>query len=515
MSIEQSVPLLFERHTPPQPVAETSAASTYQVTSTHLKPVVAKVVLAAQAILAILANIPLMRSVIVLIQKSITALSSLLSGAYLAQSSKYSWVDVAFAVTAIGLAALGLASVIIGNPNLLIAATIAEATLLLATAIRIFNDPTKERKECLIPLFYTVVAVLSLVGMILGNFPLTIAAASLGLAATLVLVGKSVYQKKWFEAGCYTLMTGAQSWGLATQVSSFVTYEKEKAKQEDLRRRWQQILERMKDKKTTTGFQEKWQFPSDHLPIGYECNGVRVLSWNVCNKDTTAWLPGMKLDRSLIGVEDTLVPGSLDGLTVRDVHVREEVLAMLGNGDVLALQECSGAFIADLKQHLPANFQLVMPSAQGNRDDFNVTIYNTSKLHLQESLTGFAYPNSDPARTVTTAIFDELVVVNAHVPGNPQAPGVADLTEYVSQFGTDRPVMSIGDNNFGPWEAPQKEGFYAIPAAYPTHSGAKVHERDTAYLDWCISNQTVRPLSAEQVRQGLSQIVRVITDTAA
>ncbi len=509
MSIEQ----LFNHPIPPQVIGETSIASTYQVTSTNLRPLMAKVILVGQAVLAILANIPLMRSIVLLIQKSITAFSSVASGAYLAKSKdKHAWVDVALATGAVALAALGLASVIIGNPNLFIAATLSEAALLYGATIRTLCDPNKEPEEALTTLCYAITATIAAAGMITGNFAVTLAASSLGLAATLGLVLKSLYKKEWVQAGCYSMMAGAQSWGLATQITNFIAYEKQKEEQANATRRWKEFLLSLKDEKTTTGFQEKWQFASDHLPIGYEINGIKVLSWNVYNKNATGWLPEMKMDKSLIGMEDVRVPGATDGLTLRDISVSKEVVAMLGNGDVMALQECSGAFLTELQKHLPDHFKMIIPLQSGSKDDFNVTIYNANKLPLQESFPAFAYPNAAPNRTVTVAIFNELIVVNAHVPGDPNAPGLEDLTHYLSQFGTNRAVISIGDNNFGPWEAPSLEGFHTIPAPYPTQGGTKIHSRDTSHLDWGITNRAVRPMSADEVRPGLSSIAKLISD---
>ena len=35
---------------------------------------------------------------------------------------------------------------------------------------------------------------------------------------------------------------------------------------------------------------EKWQFPSDHLPVGIEVDGVKIISWNVLNNVYMEWV---------------------------------------------------------------------------------------------------------------------------------------------------------------------------------------------------------------------------------
>ena len=36
--------------------------------------------------------------------------------------------------------------------------------------------------------------------------------------------------------------------------------------------------------------QEKWQFPSDHLPVGMNLDGLKIASWNVLNPLYMNWV---------------------------------------------------------------------------------------------------------------------------------------------------------------------------------------------------------------------------------
>ena len=93
--------------------------------------------------------------------------------------------------------------------------------------------------------------------------------------------------------------------------------------------------------------QERWKFPSDHLPIGISIQDTttsfRVISWNVLNSAYMKWIydNSQGLARSDLTKED--IPIKEGGLTLREQHVIDLVQSF--STDILCLQECSEIFI--------------------------------------------------------------------------------------------------------------------------------------------------------------------------
>ena len=59
--------------------------------------------------------------------------------------------------------------------------------------------------------------------------------------------------------------------------------------------------------------QEKWQFPSDHLPIGMTFEDLHIASWNVLDAKYMDWVmekDSQGLKRSMIGEEHVYIEGS-------------------------------------------------------------------------------------------------------------------------------------------------------------------------------------------------------------
>ncbi len=492
--------LLFERIEPPRTTAETSPASTYLLTSKGLKT---NALLVTQTALAILSQVPIIKPVTTII-KSVVALGSSLYSSY---ANRTRTIDLALSIAAVGLTALGLAAVITAAPAVLIAATLYEAALQFTTAAQLLHK--KDYKGAAIALSFALAATLSAAAMLSGCFPVTIAATALGLAVTLGVAAKAIAEKKPLQAACYLAMSGCQAYTLATQVTQYRSFVARRAEQIELKRKWEQLLRELETrKKTLDGHQEHWQFRSDHLPVGFVYKDHKIISWNVCNSNSLDWLKGMGLDKSLIAQENIVI-GS-DGLTVRDHMIAKEVVSMLAAGaDVVALQECGWAFVDDLKKLLPENIQLAITTHDRKRyDDMNVTLFDSTKLHLKETSSPEIF-SSSPGRLVLRTAFDEFSLVNVHVPGNPKAPGIDNLSRFMA---THDDNIAIGDMNFGPWEASQPlQGSRLWPiAAYPTHGGEPQHPRDTTVLDWAMSDVPLRALTPDEVLPGLSETVRLL-----
>jgi hypothetical protein len=204
---------------------------------------------------------------------------------------------------------------------------------------------------------------------------------------------------------------------------------------------------------------EKWQFPSDHLPVGVEVDGVKIISWNVLNNAYMEWVTtkdSQGLNGSMISDLDKVVRSN--GLTQRDLVVVDMVASMTKLGHVVALQECGTPFLEALQEKLPSHWQMVK-SFEGPRPDQDVILFDQSKLSYrpdQSEVTRSAYP-SVRNRPIQNALFSRvgaesgrnLRVVNAHIPGDPTLPVREEFAKYVRKTHCDDQItVALGDNNF-------------------------------------------------------------------
>jgi endonuclease/exonuclease/phosphatase family metal-dependent hydrolase len=207
--------------------------------------------------------------------------------------------------------------------------------------------------------------------------------------------------------------------------------------------------------------QERWRFPSDHLPIGVTIDGFHVATWNVLNAEFMRWveMDTQGLKNSIIMEEHVSVDDS--HLTVRDQHVADQIIQMIEHPthprSILSLQECSMPFIEELKRRLPENMKMVLCSDASVKDQ-NVIIYDSQQfayLKDESRIVRDAYPSEGYGRALMDAVFQnwstniKYRVINAHVPGNPDLPGRLEFAKYVmSRESQDYVTMAMGDMNF-------------------------------------------------------------------
>lgn len=220
--------------------------------------------------------------------------------------------------------------------------------------------------------------------------------------------------------------------------------------------------------------QEKWQFPSDHLPIGMTMDGLNIVSWNVLNSEYMSWVEKntQGLSRSQITQEHVYLEGSK--LTFRDLHVIECIKSMLSHPShprsVISLQECSEAFIAELQRQLPEEFGIILSSDVPIKDQ-NIAIYDKRALAFNSSDSQIAHGVfTKDKRSVMNLCFirketgETLRIINAHLPGEPGNPAPAEFAAYVSSWTSSEEVtIAMGDMNFN--EVEMKAAFTKKPLA--------------------------------------------------
>lgn len=201
---------------------------------------------------------------------------------------------------------------------------------------------------------------------------------------------------------------------------------------------------------------EQWKFPSDHLPVGIEVNGIKIISWNVLNNAYIEWVTekdSQGLNGSMISDLDISI--NEQGLTKRDVCVAEMVANMMKLGHIVTLQECGEPFLQHLQERLPSNWDLIK-SFNVQKQDQDVILYNKTKMSYQSDLSETStcsYP-SVPNRPLQNAYFSNskglnLRIINVHIPGDPSLACKEELAKYVLQQQTlDSVTIALGDNNF-------------------------------------------------------------------
>lgn len=198
--------------------------------------------------------------------------------------------------------------------------------------------------------------------------------------------------------------------------------------------------------------QEKWKFPSDHLPVGITVNGLNIASWNVLNTEYIDWVTeknSQGLSRSLIAEENVFVAGS--GLTVRDKHVVRLVCEMISHPThprkIIALQECGKPFIEELRKSIPNYFELI-PTGQ------KVLLVDGRYLGVISVKNVMGIFDREPGRGVQVVKIRRkdngkiLKIINAHLPGDPAIPACSDFSKYLAKiFDPKITTIAMGDMN--------------------------------------------------------------------
>lgn len=226
--------------------------------------------------------------------------------------------------------------------------------------------------------------------------------------------------------------------------------------------------------------QEKWLFPSDHLPVGL--NGM--VSWNILSNEYFDWVRGNSQGLSHSALVDLYVPVlsardekelRMSGveeeeiaiwkkITERDVMIAEMVHKMLENNSLIALQECSPEFILFMKLALP----VLQPSCAMILADPSLTktqeiiIYNEDVYELQSAeVTYDAFPSSEKRMLLEATLLKKeeeqlYQIFNCHLPGDPTKPSPRELADHmITRAKTDAIVMAVGDMNFEDYEMAQ------------------------------------------------------------
>jgi len=268
----------------------------------------------------------------------------------------------------------------------------------------------------------------------------------------------------------------------------------------------------------------KWQFPSDHLPVGSNVDGINMISWNVLNNEYIGWVynNSQGLKDSMITDLDVKIDGK-DGLTKRDRMVIDMIKFMTNkkNG-IISLQECGLEFLNELEKFLPKDWSLIR-STNDNIKDQNVILYNKKILNYNSKESTISYDGypSQLGRSIMNCLFERIGgknirIFNSHLPGSPSLPGRFDFCNYFKKnLKKDEVSVGMGDMNFENSEmvdACKKVGLND-PIVVSSDYGTNVDlSRESKTIDHFIVSGTknVFSLSANKVLIGLDKIASLL-----
>lgn len=270
--------------------------------------------------------------------------------------------------------------------------------------------------------------------------------------------------------------------------------------------------------------QEKWQFPSDHLPIGMTFEDLNFASWNVLDAEYMSWVTeknSQGLSRSLIADEHVYIGNSK--LTVRDRHVVDLILETLSHPthprSILSLQECGKPFLEELCSRLPAHLEVI-----SNHGD--AVVVDKRRFEIVEAKKVSGIFSDAPYRTLQDIKIRRLSdgqmmrLINVHLPGDPTKPGRFEFAEYLNlTFDPSITTLAMGDMNFdelGMSEAMTKafqgNSPFSLNSPYPTDISPYVFKSKAIdhFLVYSPNGSPVTLNAPEQIMSELAPMVALL-----
>lgn len=336
-----------------------------------------------------------------------------------------------------------------------------------------------------------------------GGLELAVVSNAIQTVLSLIQSRDEFKKDRWLEAAASLLMGAIRAKQTHTQY-------------QQLERKWE--IEEAIKRIYVGELHEKWRFPSDHLPVGVEVNGVRIISWNVLNNDAIDWViekDSQGLNGSLIS--DLNVKIQPDGLTKRDVVIVEMIQNMMAQGHVIALQECGKPFLKHLETKLSSDWQLVKSSNTPVKDQ-NVVLYNMKGLDYSLSFSETPSPaySQVPPRPLQHLCFTDssgkdLHLINAHLPGKLVSSTPQEFAKFVTNIHQTSKegamTIALGDHNFERDEmvaAYQKAGLDEFSFHSPWKTNVDPTTKDSKGIDHVFigGNGISRDLQSQEILSG-------------
>lgn len=279
----------------------------------------------------------------------------------------------------------------------------------------------------------------------------------------------------------------------------------------------------------------RWQFPSDHLPIGATINGHHFLSWNVLNKNFVKHCTdgNQGLENSLLdslNKKETECPG----ITERELAIYQILQTFLSEPApyaLLCLQECDIPFIEFLKDKIPAHYQVIIGLPDNPKSyNQNICIYDSTKLDYLDKESSIIPRNevfsiAPPGPMMSLCFVDKLIdtpfrVINAHLTGKPGSPAPQEYIAYLKSLrekNVEETVIAMGDMNCSKQRMSMeitKAGFVGIKHFAPYNTLVDYNSKEALKVDQMIisSKEKIRFIGHEPnlVYLGLEELATLL-----
>lgn len=418
---------------------------------------------------------------------------------------------ISFDTLQTGIAIIALASTIFSHSIGILVTTSQDIIFELSTLIQFLQNGNWEASLISMAKITNNIFYLALVYY--GGLELSIASLAMQ-AITLIISSREEFKKGHILEMCANLFLAA------------IRINQGYAQFKLLKRQWE--IEDAIKRIVVGELHEKWQFPSDHLPVGIEVNGVKIISWNVLNNAYMDWIT-IKDSQGLSGsmISDLNKVVQPNGLTLRDLMIVDMVASMTNSGQIVALQECGAPFLEALQAKLPSHWQIVK-SFETQVVDQDVVLFDKSRLSYcsdQSTVTQEAYP-SVPGRPLQNVFFSKIGtrdqnfrIINAHIPGDPTLPVREEFAKYVHDNHRDGQVtVALGDNNFERDEmilAYERMGFSDFSLHSPWKTNIDPYGKHSKAIDhlFVAGNTVSRDLTPDEVLQkGLRETITLLNE---
>jgi hypothetical protein len=223
---------------------------------------------------------------------------------------------------------------------------------------------------------------------------------------------------------------------------------------------------------------EKWNFVSDHLPIGVLIGDFRALSWNVLNEQYMHYIKenGQGLNGSLI----TQLHGVMasKGLNLREEIIFKELMLLMDDRyprSIIALQEVSNNLSKCLWKYRPKDWEILSPAATKQREQ--IVLYKKNIFEFVDCTYSIYDKKSAKVVFILTLLEKNsgthFRFIQSHIPTTEKGPEKF-VKEVAAHFDPHLTTILMGDLNTDPHniqDVLEKESlpFHPLLTSYPTH----------------------------------------------
>ncbi len=270
---------------------------------------------------------------------------------------------------------------------------------------------------------------------------------------------------------------------------------------------------------------ERWQFPSDHLPIGLAVDDLNIVSWNVLDADTMHWVIDNSQGLSGSLIQDLHVVANENGLTIRDQYVIGVIEKMINHPThpkhLLALQECSRPFVKELAKRLGSRWTVIAHHGEA------LVVDQTRIEVLKASGISYVFSQS-PRRSLQEVVIrykgQKYRLYNAHLPGDPTMPARYEFAKLLADdFDPKVTTIAMGDMNFNECEMSEAlaEAFEPIDESFTLYTPYCTNISPGQFFSKAIdhfivfgrkSSEKFVVNKPEEVLIGLSEVLKLLQD---